>query len=207
MKLVDAYLDYVLTEGRRPATVYAFTKKLKIQESAFYQEFSSFEALEEKVLKTMTEEVIQSLTQSEEWSGFSAREKVLSFFFALIEKLKEKRSFLQWLQDQTSDKDLKPAYLKGLKYAFEQMADSIISKGMDDQEVKKRGKLSDKYTDALWIQFLFIYRFWLKDKSTDFEKTDEAIEKSVNLYFDLVGQSPLDSMIEFGKFLLHNRPF
>lgn len=207
MKLVDAYLDYVLTEGRRPATVYAFTKKLKIQESAFYQEFSSFEALEEKVLKTMTEEVIQSLTQSEEWSGFSAREKVLSFFFALIEKLKEKRSFLQWLQDQTSDKDLKPAYLKGLKYAFEQMADSILSKGMDDQEVKKRGKLSDKYTDALWIQFLFIYRFWLKDKSTDFEKTDEAIEKSVNLYFDLVGQSPLDSMIEFGKFLLHNRPF
>lgn len=207
MKLVDAYLDYVLTEGRRPATVYAFTKKLKIQESAFYQEFSSFEVLEEKVLKTMTEEVIQSLTQSEEWSGFSAREKVLSFFFALIEKLKEKRSFLQWLQDQTSDKDLKPAYLKGLKYAFEQMADSILSKGMDDQEVKKRGKLSDKYTDALWIQFLFIYRFWLKDKSTDFEKTDEAIEKSVNLYFDLVGQSPLDSMIEFGKFLLHNRPF
>lgn len=207
MKLVDAYLDYVLTEGRRPATVYAFTKKLKIQESAFYQEFSSFEALEEKVLKLMAEEVIQSLTKSEEWPSFTAREKVLSFFFALIEKLKEKRSFLQWLQAQTTDTDLKPAYLKGLKHAFEQMADSILAKGIDDQEVKKRGKLSDKYTDALWIQFLFIYRFWLKDTSSEFEKTDEAIEKSVNLYFDLVGQSPLDSMIEFGKFLLHNRPF
>ncbi len=207
MKLVDAYLDYVLTEGRRPATVYAFTKKLKMQEAAFYQEFSSFDALEEKVLKTMTEEVIQSLTKSEEWTGFTAREKVLSFFFALIEKLKEKRSFLQWLQAQTTDTDLKPAYLKGLKHAFEQMADSILAKGIDDQEVKKRGKLSDKYTDALWIQFLFIYRFWLKDTSSEFEKTDEAIEKSVNLYFDLVGQSPLDSMIEFGKFLLHNRPF
>lgn len=207
MKLVDAYLDYVLTEGRRPPTVYAFTKKLKVQEASFYQEYSSFEALEEKVLKQLADEVIQTMTQSEEWPSFTAREKVLSFFFALIEKLKEKRSFLQWLQDQTPSHELKPAYLKGLKIAFEQMADLILAKGIDDQEVKKRGKLSDQYTDALWIQFLFIYRFWLKDKSNDFEKTDEAIEKSVNLYFDLVGQSPLDSMIEFGKFLLHNRPF
>ncbi len=207
MKLVDAYLDYVLTEGHRPPTVYAFTKKLKLQESAFYKEFSSFDALEEKVLMLLAEEVIESLTDSKEWTGFSAREKVLSFFFAIIEKLKEKRSFLQWLQDQTPNHEMKPAYLMGFKVAFEQMADSILAKGMDDQEVKKRGKLSDKYTDALWIQFLFIYRFWLKDKSSDFEKTDEAIEKSVNLYFDLVGQSPLDSMIEFGKFLLHNRPF
>ncbi|MFN9518224.1 MAG: TetR/AcrR family transcriptional regulator, partial [Bacteroidota bacterium] len=58
---------------------------------------------------------------------------------------------------------------------------------------------------ALWANLLFVMGFWLKDSSNAFEKTDEAIERSVNLAFDLMGRSPLDSMIEFGKFLFQNR--
>jgi hypothetical protein len=52
---------------------------------------------------------------------------------------------------------------------------------------------------------LFVTDFWLKDKSPGFEKTDEAIERSLNLAFDLMGKSPLDSMLEFGKFLFQNK--
>jgi hypothetical protein len=41
----------------------------------------------------------------------------------------------------------------------------------------------------------------LEDSSPDFEKTDMAIEKSVRTVFDLFDSSPVDSVIDFGKFL------
>ena len=37
------------------------------------------------------------------------------------------------------------------------------------------------------------------------EKTDTMIEKSVNTVFDLLARSPLDSLIDLGKFLYQNR--
>jgi hypothetical protein len=53
----------------------------------------------------------------------------------------------------------------------------------------------------LWFHLHFILRFWCNDDSRDFEKTDEAIEKSVNLAFDLIGKGVLDNAFDFGKFL------
>ena len=41
----------------------------------------------------------------------------------------------------------------------------------------------------------------MEDSSPRFEKTDMAIEKSVNTIFDLFDNTPLDSIVDFGKFL------
>ena len=65
--------------------------------------------------------------------------------------------------------------------------------------------MDDKYADGLWVNFVFIINFWLKDNSKGFEKTDEAIERSVNLAFDLMGKSALDAALDFGKFLFQNK--
>jgi len=55
------------------------------------------------------------------------------------------------------------------------------------------------------LQLLFVIGFWIKDDSIAFEKTDAAIEKAVNLSFDLMGKGPLDAMLDFGKFLYQNK--
>jgi hypothetical protein len=41
----------------------------------------------------------------------------------------------------------------------------------------------------------------MEDKSPGFEKTDMAIEKSVQTVFELFDNTPLDRIIDFGKFL------
>ena len=41
----------------------------------------------------------------------------------------------------------------------------------------------------------------MNDNSAGFEKTDVAIEKSVNTVFDIFENTPLESIIDFGKFL------
>ena len=41
----------------------------------------------------------------------------------------------------------------------------------------------------------------MDDTSKGFEKTDVAIEKSVRVIFDVFETTPLESIIDFGKFL------
>ncbi len=80
-------------------------------------------------------------------------------------------------------------------------------KGLDSGELADRKFLSKKYKDALWVQFAFIINFWMDDDSADFEKTDEAIEKGINVTFDLFQRSPIDNLFEYGKFLTRNGKF
>jgi hypothetical protein len=44
-----AYIDYVLTEGEQPKSVYVFAKKNKMSEDEFYRFFGSFDAIEQSV--------------------------------------------------------------------------------------------------------------------------------------------------------------
>lgn len=55
------------------------------------------------------------------------------------------------------------------------------------------------------MQFLFLLKFWIDDQSPAFEKTDVAIEKSVTVIFDVFETTPLDSILDFGKFLVQDK--
>ena len=59
----------------------------------------------------------------------------------------------------------------------------------------------------MWIQFLYISRDWANDDSEEFQITDAAIEKSVNLIFELMRKGPVDLMIDFAKFAYQNKAY
>ena len=64
-------------------------------------------------------------------------------------------------------------------------------------------EIFEKLTEeGLFTQFMTIYKFWLRDTSSDFEKTDAFIEKSVKLAIDLTNVPALDSIMDYGKFVL-----
>ena len=54
---------------------------------------------------------------------------------------------------------------------------------------------------GFWLQALFVLKYWLDDNSNQFEMTDAAIEKAVNLSFQLIKSNTLDSLLDFGKFI------
>jgi hypothetical protein len=56
----------------------------------------------------------------------------------------------------------------------------------------------------MWWQMQFLLRFWAKDTSNEFERTDAAIEKAVNLSFDVLGKNLVDSTFDFVKFTFSN---
>lgn len=201
------YIDYVLTNGEAPKSVYNFAKSLKISESDFYKIYSSFTMIEKKVWEDLTLETLIKIKEQEVWAKYSSREKMLSFFFSYIELLKTQRSFIIYTLKNHPKRLTTPDVLSDVKPLFENFAEDIINEGIDSGELTERKFISKRYKDALWIQFAFIINFWIDDDSSAFEKTDEAIERGINVSFDLFKKSPLDNLFEYGKFLSRNSKF
>jgi len=204
-KIKKAYVDYVLEHGTKPPSIFKFVKELKIKEEVFYDSFNSFENVEKHIWLGLFQETINRLHSDEVFAEYSVREKLLAFFYTWIEVLKTQRSFILETLPKGQKPDLKPAYLMAVRDAFKEFVTDLMLEAKETEEVKTRPYISDRYEDAIWVQFLFLINFWIKDESIGFEKTDAAIEKSVNLAFDLMGTGPLDTMLDFGKFLFQNR--
>jgi hypothetical protein len=199
-----AYIDYVLTEGVQPKSVYIFAKKNKMTEAEFYQFFGSFDAIEESIWSGFALNTLIEIRGQDVWQEYSSREKALSYFYAFFELLKSSRSFAVYSVQKQPKGFTTPKTFEKLKEIFEGFAEEIINEGIETGELSDRKFFSKRYKDALWIQFVFVVNFWINDSSTGFEKTDEAIEKGVNVTFDLFQRSPIDNLFEYGKFLAKN---
>lgn len=200
----NAYIDYVLTHNKKPASVYVFAKDNAMAEEEFYKYYGSFDGIEADVWKQFFEKTISEVKLQEVWPQYSAREKALSFFYAFFEMLKSKRSFVNYSIQHFAKTLGTPIPLKDAKNIFETFSVQILQEGLETKELADRKFISDKYKNALWLQLMFVLKFWQKDNSSGFEKTDEAIEKGVNVTFDLFQVTPIDTLFEYGKFLTKN---
>jgi len=206
-KIQTAYIDYVLSEGKKPASVFSFAKKNKFAEEEFYKYFGSFDTIDSAIWADLFSETIKEVKAQEVWSEYSVREKALSFYYSFFELLKAKRSFVTYSMAQFKKGIQTPAQLKESKQVFEDFSISLIQEGLESGEISDRKFISDRYKDALWMQVAFLLNFWIKDYSAGFEKTDEAIEKGVNVTFDLFQRTPIDNLLDYGKFLAQNAGF
>lgn len=197
----NAYRKHILLEGKRPNTVYKFCSDLGISEKDFYSAFASFDAIEKGIWQNFLTTTLTRLQQDANFGAFSCREKVLAFYFTLAEELKAERSFvLHQLQTWQPSAGL-PTFLKSFRSQFEEWFALILLEGKQTGELAPRPFLDQQYGSLFWMHFLFVLQFWKRDDSSEFEKTDVAIEKSVNLAFDLLGKGVLDGALDFGKFL------
>lgn len=204
--ILDGYINHVLEHGSAPKSVFKFAKDLKMKEEEFYTYFTSFDSIKSAVWVEIFDETIRQVESQEVFREYSAREKFLSFLFTWIEELKKNRSYLLSLYE-TKSKTLMalPKEAAEFKNKFKDFANEIILEGKETEEIASRPIISDRYDEALWFQTWFVFRYWLDDRSPRFEKTDAAIEKSVNLGFDLMGKSALDSFLDFAKFLYQSK--
>jgi len=202
--ITTAYREYVLTEGKQPASVYKFCKDQGFREDEFYQYFGSFEALEKAIWKNYVDDTRSKMIADASYSTFTTREKILTFYFMLAEALKSDRSFVLHQLKSWKKPGLVPTFLKGFKASFDEWINSVLNEGKVSGEIAKRPFIDDRYDGLFWLHLMFILQFWRNDESPNFEKTDAAIEKSVNLAFDLVGKGVLDNALDFGKFLYQN---
>ncbi len=208
-KIVKAYISHLLENGYKPNSIFEFCKKMKISEADFYEEFTSFSAIEQQVWKGFFTNALVQAKSEEVYDNYTVREKLLSFYYTWLEILKANRSFILRNFDQIK----RPLCLHKndefteFKHVFYDFANELLMEARETREVEQRAipQIMERYPDIFWAKTMYILEFWVFDSSKSFEKSDTLIEKSVNTVFDLLARSPLDSLLDLGKFIFNNR--
>ncbi|GAB3225473.1 hypothetical protein GCM10027346_06740 [Hymenobacter seoulensis] len=203
-RIKQAYLDYVLRKGVQPASVFKLTKKLGLPEQEFYRYYATFDAIDRDLWADFGREALATASKEPVWEQYGAREKLLGFYYTLLEILKRNRSFaLQSLRRSMHRMPgLTPRVLDDFRQDFEVFVGGILRDGRRTEEVARRTLVEDQYPRAFWQQVLFVLGFFAKDDTVDFQRTDAAVEKAVTLSFDLVGRNTLDSALDLVRFLV-----
>lgn len=205
-EILAGFQQYVLENGQVPSSIYKFTETLNMSEEDFYRYFTSFEAVKSGVWIELFDHTLNNLYAQEIFPSYSSREKMLAFFFTWVEELKKNRSYLLALYERLAGPHQSPpSEVRDFREKYKEFASQVLAEGKETEEIAKRPFVENKYDDVLWVQLWFIFRFWIRDSSVSFEKTDVSIEKSVHLAFDLMGKSSLDSIADFVKFLYQNK--
>ncbi len=203
--ILTAYMDYVLEHEKMPKTVYKFAKDNKMSEQEFYQHFGSLESLRKDVWNTFFTMTMDVAHKNEEYAHFSNREKMLTFFYTFFELLTLNRSYVLFTLQENQHMMSKMEQLKGLRKHVKGFAKELIQERNENKTNLLLERSETIYSEGAWIQMLFLMKFWMDDDSAGFEKTDMAIEKSVNTIFDVFDNTPLDAVLDFGKFLWKER--
>lgn len=204
----QAYVEYLLEHGKEPTSVYHFMKLLKMKEEVFYDYYNSFAAIEKDIWKGYFDETLSRIRGENVYNEYSVREKLLAFYYTWIEVLKSNRSYVTYSVDKIGRKGLKwvnIGFLRAFKSDFLDFANDLLAEGKETEEIVDRPIIGSRYDDGLWRQLLFVLKFWVEDDSQGFERTDAAIEKAVNLSFDLMSRSAIDSAVDFARFLYQKR--
>lgn len=203
--IISKYMEYRLENNKIPSSVYTFVKANGIEEAAFYKFFGTMQAIEKEIYLIFFNKTIEMIEKDDSYQTYDTKTKLLSFYFTFFELLTANRSYVKMSLGsyKTQLKNIKQ--LSDLRNAFKSYFSAILT----DDYLIKEPKIQEFQQKALqegaWIQLLLTLAFWMEDDSAAFEKTDIYIEKSVKLSFELINMAPIDSLIDFGKFMFKEK--
>ncbi len=203
--IISAFMEFLLENETRPKSVFKFCKLNNIKEEDFYKHFGSIESLEKEVWQQFYHQTITLLEKNDTYETYSSRDKMLSFFFTFFELLTLNRSYVLFALRSHKNTLSSLEQLSVLRRSYKHFVDELITEDNSEKNLKITKYNPKLLSEAAWLQFLFLLKFWIEDSSAGFEKTDLAIEKSVNTIFDVFDNTPLERIVDFGKFLFKER--
>jgi len=204
-KIVSMYMNYRLENNDQPKSVYQFSKINGFEESQFYSFFGTLESVEKEIFKIFLENTVALIQKDPAYESYDMKSKMLSFYFTFFELLSANRSYVVMSLKEHQNQLKNLMQLSGLRIEFKNYITQIISDEVRTQHEKFQNFQEKAIQETSWIQFLLTMKFWLDDESPAFEKTDIYIEKSVKATFELMNIAPLDSLIDFGKFIFKEK--
>lgn len=203
--IVSMYMNYTLEHNKKPESVFHFSKVNDFTEAEFYTFFGTLESIEREIFNIFFDKTITLLQKDDNYESYDMKTKLLSFYFTFFELITANRSYVVMSLKQHQNQLKNLMILSEFRTKFKDYISQIIT---DDFRIKieKLQQYQEKVlTESFWIQFLLTLKFWLEDSSASFEKTDIYIEKSVKVSFELIDIAPLDSLIDFGKFIFKEK--
>jgi len=200
-EIITFYMDYVVEHQSKPDVVEDFAQLHQFDDVIFYNHFASFKDLEKTIYNVLFENSLAILKQSPEYYSFSKKDKLLSLYYTFFENLALNQEFiklnLKGLENQLKALSVFSLFKRSFIAFIDELNLETFNLNVDSIENIQKKTLKE----SAWIQLLFTMKFWLDDTSSDFEKTDIFIEKSINTSFELLDTKSLHNIIDFAKFL------
>jgi hypothetical protein len=187
------------TANPKAQGLHEFLQESQIEASNFFHNFGSLRALEKLTHQSTVDRTIQRLYEDEQYLSYSGREKLLAFCFTWFDELVDSRLYLLTLQEHCTDKYLFSSDVSSPILAYMK---ELLSEAEAKGEVPLRLFINNAYPQAGLAAIKFLLGVWLRDTSPKFSRTDKAVEKTINLYFDLICRGPLESLQEFSRLLI-----
>jgi hypothetical protein len=203
--IVSMYMNYTLEHNEKPKSVYLFTKLNDFTEAEFYTFFGKLESIENIIYDMFFEKTIELLQKDDNYETYDMKSKLLSFYFTFFELLTANRSYVVMNLQQNKNQLKNLMQLSSLRKSFKNFIAEITTDEILIEQEKLQELQEKAIQESAWVQFLFTLKFWIDDSSASFEKTDIYIEKSVKLSFDLMNIAPINSLIDFGKFIFKEK--
>ena len=200
LAIITAFMTYSLENDHYPKSVYKFCKENEMEEKTFYKFFGSLDGIKETIWESFYQNAMTLLQKDENFEMAKPKEKLLSFYFTFFEVLLLNRSYVLFALSGDQKMMTMKGQLSSIRKIFKGYASELIEDGNIDKPfyLQHPPKI---FSEAAWVQLVFLLKFWMEDSSPDFEKTDQAIEKSVQTAFDVFDNTPLSALVDFGKFL------
>ncbi|WP_366184470.1 TetR family transcriptional regulator C-terminal domain-containing protein [Flavobacterium ovatum] len=203
--IISMYMEYTLEHNKKPDSVYLFAKANNISEADFYKEFGTLESVDKAIFGLFFSKTVTLIEKDPAYAEYETKNKLLSFYFTFFEMLTMNRSYVTMTLKEHKNMLKNLSQLTSLRNDFRNYIGEILDENYLLKQEKVQKIQLKGLQESAWIQFLFTLKFWIEDDSAAFEKTDIFIEKSVKLSFELINIAPIDSLIDFGKFLFKEK--
>ena len=200
LSIITEFMNYTLENDHYPKSVYKFCQASNMEEKSFYKFFGSLDGVKAMIWETLYDNAMSLLEKDDNFEKAKPKEKLLSFYYTFFEVMLLNRSYILFALSGGEKIMTKMGQLSSLRKTFKGFTSELI----EDGNVDKPSYLQHPtkiFSEATWVQFGFLIKFWIEDSSADFEKTDQAIEKSVQTAFDVFDNTPLSALVDFAKFL------
>ena len=204
-QIVSMFMEYVLEHDEKPKSVFKFSKLNNITETEFYNFFGTIESVEKEIFKMFFEKTLLLLQKDKDYESYDMRSKMLSFNFTFFELLTANRSYVVMALKESGSPLKSMTQLSSLRKSYKEFVTEIITDEIRTKQEQFQNFQEKAIQEASWFQLLLAIKFWMDDTSPALEKTDIYIEKSINTTFELFNVAPLDSLIDFGKFIFKEK--
>lgn len=209
-KILELYSNYVLRNNKKPLNVYSFCEDHGFSENDFYFYYANFEQLEADYLRFIMDRSVELIKEEETYEVEHPKHKLLSFYYTFFEQLTMNRSLIIYLLGSEKNNLQNLKKLWSLKREFQLFIRSLgISEPLLTNTTESSAKI-EKFRhkgieELYWGHFVATLKFWMDDRSSNFEKTDIFIEKSVDTSFEFLDVKPLKKLVDLGKFLFNEK--
>ena len=204
-KIVSMYMEHVLEYNEKPKSVYQFSKLNNFTEKEFYNFFGTIESIEKEIFNIFFEKAIMLLQKDKDFESYDMRSKLLSFNFTFFELFTANRSYVLLTLKESGNQIKNLMQLSSLRISYKEFVSEIITEDIKTKQEQFQNFQEKAIQESCWFQLLLTIKFWIDDTSPALEKTDIYIEKSINTAFELMNVVPLDSLIDFGKFIFKEK--